>query len=509
MVRHPLTPDELAQLPPVHQRVVTREPFTDDEFSHHLNDRDAQGNTVLHRLIAQMDGANPSWDGIAERRPYRRSSRAPEMEIGLNPGSYDARMAYNLVNGGIALDVRNEDGQSALDLARERYAAIAAQQEPGAAALARVGSVTNLLNRYDAQPGPTVDSAASEQAVLSDPMLLRDQVYVDDRDGVRKTWAGMTSPAHDDPNTSTKAWLFYDANSHGMMDVLGKELGLSPNTFPENYSSHDPQLNQEPSNSTPLQVAVAHGDVERAACMLEHGAMWGTRSFDRTLPLARAIEDHNAPMVKTLLDAGADTELFDSGHRFPALTHALEKQCPAPVVEALLQHGADPNRRDDLHVAPLYMVTDQHDPAIVDLLIDYGASVKGKRDARSPQFAAAESGDVGVCLRIAERGGDPAGLDVVDAHGNTPLAYNLGANEDEEAIAKRLLDAGASTEKAMQSPEWNHAVRYRAGQGTPTTATIARLREGEVLREAAVEALQEVAVEQDEAPVQPRARRRL
>lgn len=511
MVRHPLSPDDLAQLPPLHRKVAQREPLAPEDVPH-LNDLDEQGNTVLHRAVAMMDAENPRWDAPTETRPFLRKTPSMEMSINYNQGTFDASTVANLVNGGVDLDVRNADGKTALDLARERYEAIARSHEPGAAATARMGAVTNLLNGYEEHPGPRVDSAASDQAVLDDRLLLRDLVYLDDLDGVKQTWSNMRSPAHDDPATSTKDWLFYDAQTPAMMGVLAKDFGLDPNAKPNNYSSYPYDTNHEPVLHTALQCAVRSGDVERTQGLLANGANPnGTHNLDLEIPLARALDDHNTAMVGALLDAGASMDQWVVHEHFQALDRAIEKQCPAPIVEALLQHGADPNS-NGVTPAPLARVTDQHDLAIVDLLIDYGARTKAVGGGETPQFMAAINGDVGVCKRITERVGDPAGIDTPDHLGNTPLAYNLSAiDDDERAIAQRLLDHGASTTKAMESTLWQDAMRKNMGQGTETTTLIARQREGEVLREAAEQAQQDMrdGGEQEEEPVRAKPRRRL
>ncbi|HDR8994477.1 TPA: ankyrin repeat domain-containing protein [Burkholderia vietnamiensis] len=266
--------------------------------------------------------------------------------------------------------------------------------------------------------------------------------------------------------------------------------------------------------STALHSAVmADNGLEGVRTLLDNGADPNAERAE--LPLAMAINRQDLPMIDALLDAGAEMDRWTDRwtdrsvmrHQFSALALALDTKCPEPIIASLLQHGADPNGHG-LSIPPLGRVTDEHDLAIVDTLLDYGARTNpvGKE---TPQFMAALNGHVAVCKRITERIGDAAGIDTAGMGGYTALAFRVaGIDEKDDAIAQRLLDAGASPQKAMESSFWQDAMRCNRGQGTEMTAIIARRREGEVLREAIVEAQQEV-VQEEEQPAPARARRRL
>lgn len=454
MVQHPRTPEELARLPLAHQRIARRQSL-DDVPDGALSALDEQGNTVLHRLVALTSGEGQD-------------------------GSHDARMLALLVNREVPTDVRNLDGQTALDIARERHAS-ANEQDAGSAKAARLGSIGNVLNAQEAQPGIPIPSGATDQAMVDDPLLLRDQVYMDDLDGVRQSWAAMRSPSLNAPGESPKPWLFYEANSSEMMDLLGQELGLSPNNGPTAFS-HVVRPGDAPERyNTPLQMAIQYGDDGRVQALLDHGADPNQRhSSNPDVPLEMAIKGRDEQSVRRLLDAGASFE-WQQGYE-TALTMAIRHQCSAGTVEAFLAHGANPNAEvlsgDGRARSPLHFVTDRHDPAIIDALLDHGArqdvpNTAQFRNQDTPQFAAAARGDVGVALRIAERGGDPAGLDTLDRHGNTPLSRNL---DDEHAqVAQRLMEHGAKASVTMATPAWRQTWTDNGGTDTAVMRSVVAL----------------------------------
>lgn len=69
---------------------------------------------------------------------------------------------------------------------------------------------------------------------------------------------------------------------------------------------------------TPLYRAVIQADLRAAQLLIEAGADPNTGRIKdnwNVNPLGLAIKDRNKPMIKLLLDAGADLELLDADYR--------------------------------------------------------------------------------------------------------------------------------------------------------------------------------------------------
>lgn len=497
MVHLPRTRTELATLPLAHQRVDRKEAFDEDSWRT-IHDLDAQGNTVLHRLVAQMTGK----DG------------------------YEARKVFELLHEGVVSpDVRNEDGQTALDIARERYQALNPEQNPGAERVVRHGMVVNVLNRYEAEPGLPVPTGASAQALTRNPMLLRDQVYLNDVDGLRQSWQHVDLANTDQhyPRVGARAYVFFEANTATMMHVLAKELGADPSDFAMSEPTRHHDLDVEEMRFTPLQLAIKRGETERAKCLIEVGADPDGRGlWDDWRPLAHAIDKRDEAMVTHLLEAGASAQTsLKRGGDVPPLLYTVQRGHSAAFVKTLLDHGADPNAltkmQDGNEWTPLHRVTDRHDPAVLDQLLDHGArpDTKGvctddrimphprfvKEVRPTPQFMAAYTGNVNCARRMAQRGGDPAGLDTLNDQGNTPLSLHL--NDENPAIAEKLLANGARPAATMATPAWDEMMRQNSGRDTPIME-IVRTHDAETLRQAADQAMREAAAEQGHQHTAPK-----
>ncbi|WP_162600878.1 ankyrin repeat domain-containing protein [Paraburkholderia sp. C35] len=503
MVQHPKTREELERLPLAHQAITQRQDL-DKEALRGVHDLDENGNTVLHRVVAQMTGEN----------------------------SYDARTVYDLVHGqGVATDTRNDDGQTALDIARDRYEALKPEQNPGAARAVRHGMVVNLLNACEAEPGLPVPTGASAQALDKNPMLLRDQVYLDDIDGLRQSWkhADLANTYQHDPAVGATRYAFFEANSETMMHVLAKELGADPSVHAKSEPSRYHDLHVEEMRNTPLQSAIKSGDTYRAMCLIEVGANPDGRGmWEDKRPFELALERRDVALATRLLEAGASAQTT-MGHGSTPLMYAVERGHSVAFVKTLMDHGADPNALSKTSSrsewSPLHKVTDQHDPAVLDRLLDYGARPDTQAvcdDAKvmpippslgtirpTAQFMAAYTGNVNCARRMAQRGGDPAGLDTLNDQGNTALSLRL--NDKDTAIVEKLLTNGAQPAATMATPMWRAMEKQHGGHDTLAMQMV-RTRDAETLRQAVDEARQAMAAEQGQAhaePLRPRMRARL
>ncbi len=147
-----------------------------------------------------------------------------------------------------------------------------------------------------------------------------------------------------------------------------------------------------------------------------------TPSGQQQHPLHLAVQQHNIPAVRVLLQAGANPNATHASQP-PALHHAVSDLGSIAMIELLLEYGGDPTlpshldyRETALHIALNHWVHHWEDDilTVVDLLLEAGA-------------------DVGAFTSPG----------VWSVGGSTPLHYVVGASERFERDANFQLDAEA------------------------------------------------------------------
>lgn len=160
------------------------------------------------------------------------------------------------------------------------------------------------------------------------------------------------------------------------------------------------------ATATALTHLSSEGEAPLVKRLVARGVAWSYHDGepDAAAPLVDAVERQDVTLVRTLLDAGAPADLHYKDGR-SALASAIDGSSSqsteaARIVELLVQHGANVNRR--------------------------------LPDGRSPLFAAAETGDLRVVktilaagARVNERILDETALDAAERTGNVPVARVL------------------------------------------------------------------------------------
>src|SRR5580658_6546635 len=205
-----------------------------------------------------------------------------------------------------------------------------------------------------------------------------------------------------------------------------------------------------PGEYVPARAAAASGNgiIRQRALPTPNGGM---------TPLLFAIRDGNAPMMRLLLDRGADLSQFSGNHTSPLLIALLNGQ--VAMATELFNRGADPNAADDYHRAALFaaidlrnfnhekygdLPTDGRDPLdLIKALLKKDANPNLKTDTvpvhglmqfdaswvnfdgETPFVRAALSGDIEVMRLLLANGAD---ANIATTQGTTALMAASGIN---------------------------------------------------------------------------------
>jgi hypothetical protein len=153
-----------------------------------------------------------------------------------------------------------------------------------------------------------------------------------------------------------------------------------------------------------------------------------------------AINTGSIEVVKALLTRKPSVVNMQFDRRGTPLIVACMGQQRAEFLEFLLEAGADPNQDPDGATFPLVLVAALYsDPAVIDLLLQYGACLEDSEALA----AAARRGNETMVLRLLERGASPrADRSSIGASSNDlPLAIAVKFGHVE--IVKILLQYGA------------------------------------------------------------------
>jgi len=142
-------------------------------------------------------------------------------------------------------------------------------------------------------------------------------------------------------------------------------------------------------------------------------------------------------ICRALITAGADKNALDID-AFTPLSHAIYYS-NKPVIQTLLQAGADPNKGAAMGDA-LRLATEKGQLDIIELLISAKVDVKGKKGGSALSLAA-QNGNIEIIKELIRAG---ASLKYVDSANNTALhSWSHNGTHDLEAL-RLLLSNGAN-----------------------------------------------------------------
>lgn len=151
--------------------------------------------------------------------------------------------------------------------------------------------------------------------------------------------------------------------------------------------------------------AAALGDLEALdAHLAADAALANAPALDGFLPLSLAAFFAPASAVGRLLDAGADVGTASGNAMQVQALHAAVASRNVEAVRLLLDHGADPNARQQVGYTPLMGAAGSGREDLVDLLLAHEADPAiAAEDGKTAASVAREHGHTGLADRLARR----------------------------------------------------------------------------------------------------------
>ncbi len=173
---------------------------------------------------------------------------------------------------------------------------------------------------------------------------------------------------------------------------------------------------------------------------------------------------HGSPIaIQKLLEAGAQIECEKRSAVTP-LHYAIADSAPIANVEALLEHGADPDSRDILAFSVLHTAVSLATPQHLLLLLRAGANIEVyDGNGNTPLHCSAKRDKPEAMQLLVDYGADTAAR-TSDHAGETAL--HIAARNDSWQCVELLLDTGVDIESLDKS---GNTALHSAASGLPRT----------------------------------------
>lgn len=414
-----------------------------------------------------------SWPS-AGCKPAARWALAVTLMLAVNAFAADA-LTERLQRG-----LFEEEANRNLDAAIKEYQSVVTQADEQrkvvATALFRLGECYRKLGR-------TNDASAQYQRILRDfseqePLVKLSRELLGVKavaalPGTVETASLTQAEAEELARVKTLA-----RNSPDLLNASSEQSELQKAAGGGRYSVVEFLLSQGLSPSDPVRgisplVAAANGGHLRIVqLLLDKGAT--TNDVSQALVSASAAGFKS--VAEALLARGADVNRQNYNAE-TALHHAVYNG-HRPIVEMLLQHGANPNvlllnpRSGNWNsfnynqgATPLHLAAYRGDSVVARLLIKAGASVKvTNQEGLTPLHIAAGRSYTNVCVLLIEAGAD---LNATMNDGSTPLASAISNSQAETAAL--LVSRGADVNRvAVRADKYTpYLLHLAVGRGSP------------------------------------------
>jgi ankyrin repeat protein len=190
---------------------------------------------------------------------------------------------------------------------------------------------------------------------------------------------GRWSNERREPPDVTPLYYVAERGYRGMVDYL--------------ISKRPEDMNFKGNHGTPLHAALRVGHVNVAQLLLGRYADVDVRGYQDQTPLHLAAYHGFLGVTRTLVERNADVNVRDSSGHTP-LHRPMENWVWAPesiqdrrldVVNFLLEHGADPDAKNDDHSTPLHEASYYGSVKGAQSMLEYGANVHARNEeGRTP-----------------------------------------------------------------------------------------------------------------------------
>lgn len=185
----------------------------------------------------------------------------------------------------------------------------------------------------------------------------------------------------------------------------------------------------------PLLMAVTRGDARTVSVLLDHRADPDALGPDGETALARAAVLGATDAARVLIERGARV-----GVRFARINqtplHSAATRGFVPMIQLLLENGAEVDARDSAGFTPLINAAEQGRTLAIRALVVAGANVNAANSVRhTPLWLSASRGHLDSVAYLLQHGADPA---LAAADGQTPL--HIAAFNARPATVRVLLE---------------------------------------------------------------------
>jgi ankyrin repeat protein len=191
-----------------------------------------------------------------------------------------------------------------------------------------------------------------------------------------------------------------------------------------------------------LSLAIYNNNFPVMKCLLDNGADVETIDITGNTPLLLACNHNSLEMVKYLVEVGgADIDVKDKNGNTPLLLAC--KNNNLEMVKYLVEVGGTDIDAKDNYINALWWACKNNKLEIVKYLLDNGADVETiDITGNTPLLVACKNNKLEIVKYLVETGG--ADIDVKDNNGDTPLIFTCYAGNLE--IVKYLVEAGADVD---------------------------------------------------------------
>ena len=242
---------------------------------------------------------------------------------------------------------------------------------------------------------------------------------------------------------------------------------------------------------TVLHLAALFNSAPVLKALLEAGAQPRAEDSEKRSPLQlAALRKDGADLIKVLVVGGADVKVLDSRLQTPLHLAAKNFSYTGDLVKTLIEAGADINARDRNQQTPLHLALAGNSSAdTVSALVDFGADVDlCDKDKQTPlHLAAKHSDDVDVVKMLMESSANDGML-------QTLLDLAVSHNPSVEVVKMLVLECGVDLSAADSKDKLQTLLYSAAKHNTSVDVVKMLIKSNATMQHDQLQTLFEIAV---------------